>query len=153
MYVLDKIAAALAANVAVLASDASPKGPAGLQPIPRPPKLCGDGGPFVNNATSSSPLVGDCLKLTEHHELMTPFTYNITKDVRFTNLAYYKSCMSGIRSTVGDAEFNREDGYALFLAVTKGMKNDDRIEGTTKVNCDGVEVEWSLYSPRDSVWL
>ena len=58
----------------------------------------------------------------------------------------------GARSTVGDAKFNREDQFTLIMAATKGLKNEDRIAGTAKVNCDGTEVEWSIYSPRNSEW-
>lgn len=153
MFLLDKIAAALAANVAAFAHDATPKLPSGPVPIPRPPKLCSDGGAFVNNATSTSPLVSDCLRLIKYHESDRPWTYYITKDVRHMNLASYVSCMFGARSTVGNATFNLEDQYALVVRVTKGLKGDERIEGTVKVDCGGTEVEWSVYRTRNSEWL
>jgi hypothetical protein len=148
MYLVENLVAALAVNLASATSSGRPL----PTPIPRPPKLCSDGSPFANNATSSSPLVADCLKLTDRFELTNPWTYNITKDVRYMNLFSYKSCMTGARSTVGDAKFNREDQFALLLAATKGLKGEDRIAGTAKVNCDETEVEWSIYSPRNSEW-
>ena len=153
MYLLENLVAALAAsNIKDSTASGPPKFGIQPTPIPRPPRLCGNG-PFVNNATSSSPLVGDCLRLTEFFEYTEPWTYNFTKDVRFTNIASYKSCMMGIRSVVGDASFNLEDRHALLLAATKGLKNEDQIEGTTEVDCGGVEVEWAVYTTRNSPFL
>ncbi|KAK0751276.1 hypothetical protein B0T18DRAFT_387424 [Schizothecium vesticola] len=148
MYLRESLVEALAVNLASVTSTERP----GPTPTPRTPKLCSDGSPFANNATSSSPLVADCFKPTEHHEIFGPWTYDITKDIRYSNLYAYKGCMTGVRSTVGDAKFNSEDQFALVLAATKGLKNEDRIEGTAKINCDGTEVEWSIYSPRNSEW-
>ncbi|KAK1834077.1 hypothetical protein QBC39DRAFT_344214 [Podospora conica] len=149
MYLLENLVSALAINLATPVASNPPSPTRTI--IPRPPKLCSDGA-FVNNATAASPLVADCLRLTFEHEYSPPWTFEITKDVRYTNTAWYKSCMFGVRSTVGDTKFNREDQHALVLAATKGLKDDDRIQGTAKVNCNGVEVEWSIYEPRDSEW-
>ncbi len=116
-------------------------------------QLCSNFNGFADNSTSSSPLVGNCLRIFDRPPHWEVLTYNVAADPRWTNLWSYRDCMFGVRAKTVDAQFSEDDQAHLARAVLEGKAPTDRIEGTGVVACGEGETEWAFYTTRDSEWL
>ncbi|KAK4447383.1 hypothetical protein QBC34DRAFT_440133 [Podospora aff. communis PSN243] len=114
--------------------------------------ICSDFTGFNDNSTSSSPLVGDCLRILDRPPQWDVFTYDVEADPRWLNLWSFKDCMFGARAKTVDTQFNTDDVAHLAAAALAGKDPTDRIEGSGVVTCGEGEVEWAFYNTRNSEW-
>jgi hypothetical protein len=116
-------------------------------------QICSDFAGFTDNSTSSSPLVGDCLRILDRPPQWDVFTHDVEADPRWRNLWSFKDCMFGVRAKTVDTKLNTDDVAHLAAAALARKAPTDRIEGSGVVTCGEGEVEWAFYTTRNSEWF